>query len=170
MKVTIEHLRSFKELGQPAYHWDLISVVRLSEQMDPESHKKLQIAHRTSNLISTSTSSQHKKSSTTMEYLKVSFPNSEQSEFTRGSITVHAAPLSCIDGCNEEHQLHECLKFKTRTIPERFNGVKAKRGCYNCLQLGHNASKCTSKVTCGEGKQKPHTLLHRPSQNYICRG
>ena len=47
---------------------------------------------------------------------------------------------------------------------ERFNVVKTKSGCYNCLQLGHNVSKCSSKFTCRECRQKHHTLLHRPSQ------
>ena len=42
--------------------------------------------------------------------------------------------------------------------------METKRGCYNCLQLGHNVSKCPSKFTCRECRQKHHTLLHRPSQ------
>ena len=49
---------------------------------------------------------------------------------------VYIASVSCIDDCNKEHKLHEWLIFTTRSIPERFNVVKAKRGCSNCLRIG----------------------------------
>ena len=136
-------------------------------KMDPESRKQWQLAHLGTELLTwvqlaqfLNTRSRALESS---GLKPVSLKAGNQIVRDRQA-QVYTASVSCIDGCNEEHKLQECQKFKTLSIPERFNVVKTKRGCYNCLQLGHNVSKCPSKFTCRECRQKHHTLWHRPSQ------
>ena len=74
---------------------------------------------------------------------------------------VYTASTVCSQNCTEEHKLHACPQFKQVSIPDRYNCVKTNRACFNCLQSGHSASKCPSKFTCRECKQRHHTLLHR---------
>ena len=167
LKVTNEHLRSLKELGQPTDQWDSLLVFWLSEKMDPESCKQWQLAHPGTELLTWDQLAQFLNTRSRALESSGSKPVSQQAgnqNVRERQAQVYTASVSCIDGCNEEHKLHECQKFKTLSIPERFNVVKTKRGCYNCLQLGHNVSKCPSKFTCRECRQKHHTLLHRPSQ------
>ena len=67
----------------------------------------------------------------------------------------------CSQNCTEEHKLHACPQFKQMSIPDRYNCVKTNRACFSCLQSGHSASKCPSKFTCRECKQRHRTLLRR---------
>ena len=167
LEVTNEHLRSLNELGQPTDQWDSLLVFWLSEKMDPESRKQWQLAHPGTELLTwnqlaefLNTRSRALESSNSKP-----IPQQANNQNARERHShVYTASVSCVDGCNEEHKLHECLKFKTLSVPERFRIVKAKRGCYNCLQIGHNVSKCPSKFTCRECRQRHHTMLHRPSQ------
>ncbi|XP_072377975.1 uncharacterized protein [Diabrotica undecimpunctata] len=43
---------------------------------------------------------------------------------------------------------------------ERFQTVKAKKACLNCLASGHSASSCTSASNCAKCNRRHHTLLH----------
>ena len=136
LEVTNEHLRSLKELGQPTDQWDSLLVFWLSEKMDTESRKQWQLAHPGTDLLTwnelaefLNTRSRALESSGAKPTLS---PMKNQ-PFREKRAQVYSASVTCIDGCNEEHRLHECPKFKELSISERFNAVKGKRCGFNCL-------------------------------------
>ncbi len=50
------------------------------------------------------------------------------------------------------------------SVSDRFNLVKKRRACFNCLSSAHSASDCPSKIICKEYKGKHHALLHKDRQ------
>ena len=90
-------------------------------------------------------------------------PDKDSNKVSGGARTVqgYQATVVCCDFCSEDHRLHACPQFKRMTVTDRFNLVKKKRACFNCLSPDHSASECTSKFSCRECKGKHHTLLHR---------
>ena len=74
----------------------------------------------------------------------------------------HAASMTCSEICDVEHKLHACPEFKKMSTSQKYDLVKKKPACFNCLQTGHSVSECGSKFSCRECKAKHHTLLHRP--------
>ena len=80
-------------------------------------------------------------------------------------------PCPC---CSLTHSIYPCELFKKKTQPERFELVKKKGLCYNCLKnnpiirsgvkVKHIVKSCPSKFKCkieGCGLSH-HTLLHKP--------
>ena len=80
-------------------------------------------------------------------------------------------PCPC---CSLTHSIYSCELFKKKTQPERFELVKKKGLCYNCLKnnpiirsgvkVKHIVKSCPSKFKCkieGCGLSH-HTLLHKP--------
>lgn len=66
--------------------------------------------------------------------------------------------------CNKDtHYLHDCSKFKSMSINDRWNFVKEKRLCFRCLFKGHSKDKCSMKIRCkADGcALGHHTLLHQ---------
>ena len=61
--------------------------------------------------------------------------------------------------CKESHRFYKCQSYLTMAPLEKFNTVKGKKLCYNCLRDDHFTSKCNSKNTCfKEGCSAKHTL------------
>lgn len=73
---------------------------------------------------------------------------------------------SCLMCNKSDHQqLYKCPAFKSLPAKSRFDFVKSKRGCINCLSLSHTASHCNSTYTCKSCKKTHHTLLHLDSNS-----
>ena len=59
------------------------------------------------------------------------------------------------------HKLHRCKGFKTKTVKERKDFVKAHGLCFNYISSQTHFSRgCPSKERCKECKKLHHTLLH----------
>ena len=69
--------------------------------------------------------------------------------------------LSC-SLCKEKHRFFKCEKYKKLTPIKKFEFVKGKKLCFNCLKDDHFTGKCTSRNTCFERgcNEKHHTTLH----------
>lgn len=69
--------------------------------------------------------------------------------------------------CNksDHQQLYKCPAFKSLPAKGRFDFIKSKRGCINCLSLSHTALYCNSTYTCKSCKKAHHTLLHLDNNN-----
>ena len=74
----------------------------------------------------------------------------------------YAASMACSEICDVEHTLHACPEFKKMSTSHKYDLVKKKRACFNCLQTSHSVSECGSKFSCRECNAKHHTLHHRP--------
>lgn len=61
--------------------------------------------------------------------------------------------------CNRDHMLHNCSDFLKLSVGERFQMVKKKGLCFNCLRGNHLISECKSG-NCNNCNKRHHTLLH----------
>nr|XP_029736215.1 uncharacterized protein LOC115270984 [Aedes albopictus] len=62
--------------------------------------------------------------------------------------------------CTQSHFLYHCPDFQKLSEQQRFEFVKVKKLCANCLRsTDHLAKSCQSK-TCNRCNKKHHTLLH----------
>ncbi|KAJ8914076.1 hypothetical protein NQ315_014270 [Exocentrus adspersus] len=66
--------------------------------------------------------------------------------------------------CNSSHPLHKCPDFLNKLPLDRYNLVRASRGCLNCLAFNHFVQKCSSKQNCRTCGRRHHTLLHFQEQ------
>lgn len=73
---------------------------------------------------------------------------------------------SCLMCNKSDHQqFYKCPAFKSLSSKGRFDFIKSKRGCVNCLSLSHTVSQCNSSYTCKSCQKAHHTLLHLDSNN-----
>ena len=66
----------------------------------------------------------------------------------------------CVFCKKTNHQLNDCLRFKTETLENRMNLVKENRLCFGCLRKGHMSSDCKKRLTCSTCNKKHPTCLH----------
>lgn len=69
--------------------------------------------------------------------------------------------------CDESpaHNAFKCAKFLNLNQLERYNLIKSKKLCLNCLSANHIATKCPSLNRCQNCRSSHHTLLHRVQSN-----
>lgn len=67
--------------------------------------------------------------------------------------------VNCPD-CLDSHALFKCPQFLKKSVTDRWNFVKAKKLCINCLRGNHFISKCLISKKCNICNSKHHTLLH----------
>ncbi|XP_045773302.1 uncharacterized protein LOC123872805 [Maniola jurtina] len=81
-----------------------------------------------------------------------------------------SARSECVLCSSKTHKhLYQCNKFMEMESPQaRFDFIKAKNACVNCLSLFHTLSKCRSRsscVRCLPAKKKHHSSLCRNNNN-----
>ena len=71
----------------------------------------------------------------------------------------------CCPLCKSPHWLSQCSDFRRRGVNERYELVREKELCYNCLVPGHYAVVCPKTSFCKvDGCHDKHsTFLHPPS-------
>ena len=79
-------------------------------------------------------------------------------------LKVQKATPSC-SYCQQAHYTYRCPILQKQTVEERYESVKQKHLCFNCLSHEHDVRSCPSKKTCKECRRKHHSMLHyQPSQ------
>lgn len=63
-------------------------------------------------------------------------------------------------GTTDHTQLYHCPQFKKLDARGRYQLIKSKHGCVNCVSTLHNLSNCNSSSVCEFCKKRHHTLLH----------
>nr|CAH7766504.1 unnamed protein product [Callosobruchus chinensis] len=66
--------------------------------------------------------------------------------------------------CAAAHYINQCKKFLALTPQKRFEEVRSRNLCVNCLKANHNSKACGSS-TCRTCRKKHHTLLHFPQSS-----
>ena len=83
----------------------------------------------------------------------------------RANVHVTTAPISYKYECSlcipERHPLYHCPKWLKMTIQQRWDQVKARKLCSNCLAPGHTTDVCRSRYRCGECQQQHSSTLHQ---------
>lgn len=62
-------------------------------------------------------------------------------------------------GSNDHAHLYNCTQFKKRDAHSKYQFIKSKRGCVNCLSMLHNISKCKSTSVCEFCSKRHHSQL-----------
>ncbi|KAJ3657355.1 hypothetical protein Zmor_009165 [Zophobas morio] len=62
--------------------------------------------------------------------------------------------------CKSVHLIYQCPSFLGQSPQERYQSIKNKRCCINCLRNTHLIKDCPSKSTCRKCQAQHHTLLH----------
>ena len=84
-----------------------------------------------------------------------------------GTVQPAAADMKSCAACTENHHTSKCRMYLDKSVEARYEFVKEKRLCFNCLYSNHRIGECTSTTSCrvkGCGKRH-HTSLHRERQN-----
>ena len=65
------------------------------------------------------------------------------------------------------HTLEECLAFRSKSLEERTEWLRAAGLCYRCLSKGHTARSCKESIECSICKDRRHpALLHRETTRF----
>lgn len=62
--------------------------------------------------------------------------------------------------CCDKHRLMFCQEFNKMNITKRYQFVKEKNLCFNCLSNSHQSMNCTSKSRCKTCQKAHHSMLH----------
>lgn len=80
-----------------------------------------------------------------------------QSGRSSSSSSTQTAKCLC---CDASHSLYTFPQFKRQTCQEKWDLVKEKDLCFNCLNPNHRSTDCNSKHRCRDCEGRHHTLLH----------
>ena len=71
--------------------------------------------------------------------------------------------------CNQSHKIWKCSSFLSKSVKQRFAFGREKQLCFTCLQSGHLARDCSSKLKCRKsGCGKSHnSLLHNDTSSVV---
>ncbi|KAJ8914719.1 hypothetical protein NQ315_017429 [Exocentrus adspersus] len=153
------HLRALSTFKQPVETWDrlLIPIVlskvdnrTLKQWQDKVSIKELPTLQQLKDFI-------NEKVKKAASYQK---SNAEEAKNTRSSTRsfVSNNKITC-KYCSASHYINQCASFLELTPEKRFQEVKSRNLCANCLKAGHSAKACKSS-TCKTCQKKHHSLLH----------
>lgn len=167
------HLAALEALSMPIKHWDAWLVTILVERMDGASSHEWQLRQRNTELP---------KYNEVMEFLasrSIAFESSEalairanetnhsSKKASQGTISKRIALAASSESkrdkcslCEGSHKLYACLKFKELSVSDRFNHVRGRRLCFNCLAPHHMSDTCRSKYSCIKCRRAHNTLLH----------
>lgn len=110
-------------------------------------------AHRLSALEQDNIRTRITKRSSEREIQTTKFRKTEH-----GARTFVTATTSNCAQCKGNHPIFKCPAFEKLTIRQRWDLIKAKRMCRNCLRS--HVGECPSDFRCKQCKRFHHTLLH----------
>lgn len=73
--------------------------------------------------------------------------------------------LSCSFCGKNDHNIYRCVDFQSLSSHQKFEFVKKRNFCFNCLGTSHNSKECSSKKTCNQCGRKHHSWLHMSGRN-----
>ncbi|CAH1977613.1 unnamed protein product [Acanthoscelides obtectus] len=164
-----KHLKSLGQLGEQVDSWDTLIIYIISTKLDKSYLREWE--------RSASRLSDKPKLRDMQEFLKgranvletiESKDNNDQMVRGRPNATTSkglastTAPKCVI--CNENHFVQNCPLFNKLSVSERYDKLRDKRVCMNCLRLGHFSRQCRS-IGCKRCKAKHNTLLHFDKSN-----
>ena len=93
-------------------------------------------------------------------------PPQSTSKTAEASATKPTAPKTCKQ-CTKDHYLNQCEAFKALNIEKRWDFVKEKKLCFNCLNGGHRLDDCKYRKKCSECNRKHNVITHKakPASN-----
>ncbi|CAH0564505.1 unnamed protein product [Brassicogethes aeneus] len=84
-----------------------------------------------------------------------SFSKPRQTNSYLNNVATNLCPL-----CNVDHLLYKCPKFLEKTPRDRFELIKTRKWCVNCLSSKHTLFTCRSENVCRTCSKRHHSLIH----------
>lgn len=166
----LKFFNALKALNVNVAHWDLFMVHHLSQKLDRQSRTEVEKKSPTDQILTIDEfikiltnrcrflNAISQDSGNTSSRTKL-YSNRRQSSSISHAMV--ATSLKCSACLQSDHLIYKCDKFIAQTPEQRFNLVKKRQLCINCLGNNHVWQKCHSKYSCRECGKKHHLLLHR---------
>ena len=166
-----KNLRALEQLDQPVSHWDTLIVFFITTKLDANTLRAWEEQRSTEKIatfaelkaflktradgLDTIKASQtmHDKHSGNSHLNKHKF----NQNFLVTDTEMHQNQKCPI--CNEDHLIHTCKQFLEQDINARYQILKRKHMCTNCLRKGHMAYNCRGS-NCRVCHKRHNTLLH----------
>ncbi|XP_051153762.1 uncharacterized protein LOC127277018, partial [Leptopilina boulardi] len=175
LDTILRHIRALKMLGEPTESWDTPLVCFLVLKLDRESRKEWErsvkgsemprlenltnfLRERCQILEALNPETNDNKNKMTSSINKNSFIEKKNNGKT---LLNTQSSFKCIL-CNQDHMIHNCSDFLKLNISDRYQIVKKKGLCFNCLRGNHLINECKSR-NCNLCHKRHHTLLHTQS-------
>lgn len=167
---TVIHLAALKTLGVEVDHWDEIIVYLVAIKLDTETRKKWEETVDKSLLPQWDDMRIFlQKRCNSLESVELAVDYRKKPEKTqKDSKTVKSMVVSSESGlcvkCGSSHDLTDCRAFIELPLSKKFEFVKSKRMCFNCLKSDHLSKNCSLNSLCSKCPsstlKKHSTLLH----------
>lgn len=183
LDIFSENLEALNILEHPVDKWDFILAHTLLKKIDNALATRFELHHSDSSdtmpkytdvykflenhcnalftLDSSSSKSKFKKNETAKFPRSTIRPVHASTSFlgTNNNSNNHLTTHRCVL-CNNNHALYKCPDFNSKSPNERFQYVKFKHLCINCLSNVHRTINCNSTSSCRTCRKRHHTLLH----------
>ncbi|XP_073820604.1 uncharacterized protein [Musca autumnalis] len=87
-------------------------------------------------------------------------PASKQYRKTTSAFHSSATSQSKCTFCNKDHKIYQCDEYAKLSTENKFDAIRQKKACFNCLSLGHTTSSCKSLSKCRICHRSHHTSIH----------
>lgn len=165
---------AFKQLGV-ADNLDFVLFCCVSRKLDPVTLNEFEMSTRDKEIPTLSELIEFIKSKAKILERTINTNNSSYKDVFNKSNNLKSKPQNlsktfmanintpqekCVP-CGKQHShFYHCDKFKELNPIEKFNIVKASKGCINCLSYSHRSNNCKSDSSCKKCNKRHHTLLH----------
>ncbi|KAJ8978078.1 hypothetical protein NQ317_000636 [Molorchus minor] len=182
LDIFTENIAALTNLGFPVDQWDFILTHMLLKRLDPTLICRFETQYGSTEMpsfqtlkefiskqctayetISSSSASFNPRSK---NYSNDRSKNNSQNAVQRSSSFLTAANQNnnnnrpCILCNTSDHVIYGCPLLLNKPPYERFNLIKQRNLCVNCLSHTHSFQNCNSTSTCKTCHQRHHTLLH----------
>lgn len=185
LDIVSENLSILKNLNLPVGQWDFVLFHTLLTKLDTATRKEFEMTVTSSEIpsfgtlkdflnkycqaweLSSSTSGNEKPTDRrAIANVKKINHYTQRQHTTTTLVASNAAntDIMCIH-CSQGHFISQCPDFQSLAVPQRFEIVKNKKWCVNCLRPTHSTRTCRSKSNCRHCGRRHHSLLHFPAQS-----
>nr|CAI5854032.1 unnamed protein product [Callosobruchus analis] len=164
-----KHLKSLEQLGEQVDTWDTLIIYVIASKLDKFSLREWEkYASHLSNKPNLKDIREFLKSRAgILEALEAKASQDRVGKGRQAASTskglVSTTGSKCL-ACDQNHSIQNCPAFQKLNVSQRYEKLKEKKACMNCLRLGHFSRQCRASG-CKRCSAKHNTLLHFEKTN-----
>ncbi|KAL0839000.1 hypothetical protein ABMA28_016997 [Loxostege sticticalis] len=167
LDITMECLNSLKNLDVSTDSWDPLIVFLITQKFDNDSLRQWEeeLSQLESSELPT-IAMLEKFLSKRFKVLEMIQNNAAKPVTIKEPMKSKAFHISSeikCPFCSFGHRLFTCKEFSKLDVSKRYEFVKDKLLCFNCLAPGHSVMLCKQSTSCRRCGKKHHSLLHLSS-------